>query len=305
MKKADRKCYKNRYTDVTKAPRRHFSEIGFDEGRLNTCGKNLTDVEAQIYIDRFPKLQRKFGRSGQAALESAKDYYRRKGYKKHEKLTVPEDWEAPWLCGDSELSTCQCNGTLYMGLLNSNDTGAKITNFYDLRFWKTVTKKSAGEWSTCNAAEFGSDPWPGQQKQCWCEPTPEYQPNFCSNEGGKCMCNGNVFFGPKYGENRDHAQNFWDFSNGYFTVNGANNTGSIQCKKKNFEGVDPAPGEDLGCYCDEEMRIYGEDEVQEIKEYWRGLALEKEARETQARAEAEASAASTQAAQAEVEAAAQ
>ena len=39
-------------------------------------------------------------------------------------------------------------------------------------------------------------------KQCFCEPTPKYEPYHCSEDGGQCSCkNGNVFYGIKYKQN--------------------------------------------------------------------------------------------------------
>jgi hypothetical protein len=45
--------------------------------------------------------------------------------------------------------------------------------------------------------------------------------------------------------------NFFDAFMHPYTVNNANNTGSIKCSKKNFEGVNAAPGKDKMCWCDE------------------------------------------------------
>mmetsp|Transcript_38814 Transcript_38814/g.59008 ORF Transcript_38814/g.59008 Transcript_38814/m.59008 type:complete len:113 (-) Transcript_38814:2042-2380(-) len=111
-------------------------------------------------------------------------------------------------------------------------------------------------------------------------------PTHCGDEGGDCMCNGWVFFGSKYGETGQTkmAQDFYSMSEGYFTVNDANKTSNIACSAKNFEDVDPVPGEDKACYCDEDKELYTVEETQDIKEYWRSVKNEKEARETASRA---------------------
>lgn len=77
-----------------------------------------------------------------------------------------------------------------------------IEKFEDMRLFKTLTKET-DEYAACNPSEFGGDPWPEQEKQCWCEPKPIYQPWFCGDEGDDCMCEGWVIFGakkPKYRE---------------------------------------------------------------------------------------------------------
>jgi len=52
-------------------------------------------------------------------------------------------------------------------------------------------------------------------------------------------------------EGADGAANFYDAFNGDYTVNNANNTKSIKCSKKNFEGINVSPGKDKVCWCDE------------------------------------------------------
>ena len=47
--------------------REHFTMIGRDQGRLSTCALNLTNDQAQRYIDRTPDLQHMYGRKGKYA----------------------------------------------------------------------------------------------------------------------------------------------------------------------------------------------------------------------------------------------
>lgn len=69
--------------------------------------------------------------------------------------------------------------------------------------------------------------------------------------------------------------NFYDIQNNYWTVNGANNTGSVKCRKHTFEKVDPIPGKPKQCFCDEESSMFTETDVQWVKEYWRGVLIER------------------------------
>lgn len=43
---------------------------------------------------------------------------------------------------------------------------------------------------------------------------------------------------------------FWDAMGDGYTVNQVNGTKSIACTKSNFEDVNPVPGEDKVCMCD-------------------------------------------------------
>ena len=43
---------------------------------------------------------------------------------------------------------------------------------------------------SCTDTNFGSDPWPDQEKQCWCENKPAYKPWKCAEEGEESMSNG-------------------------------------------------------------------------------------------------------------------
>jgi hypothetical protein len=45
-----------------------------------------------------------------------------------------------------------------------------------------------------------------------------------------------------------------------YALNQANNTGHIQCTKSNFEDVNPVPGEDKECWCDERGSILSVEE---------------------------------------------
>jgi hypothetical protein len=68
-------------------------------------------------------------------------------------------------------------------------------------------------------------------------------------------------------------------TNGYWTINSANNTGNISCSASSFEMADPIPGKPKQCYCDENSQKSDEETVQYVKEYWRQVMRERWATE--------------------------
>jgi hypothetical protein len=54
-----------------------------------------------------------------------------------------------------------------------------------------------------------------------------------------------------------------------WTVNNANKTESHECNSTIFEDVDPLPGVEKRCFCDEKMTKISFDLEQKVKEYWR------------------------------------
>jgi hypothetical protein len=54
-----------------------------------------------------------------------------------------------------------------------------------------------------------------------------------------------------------------------FTVNTANKNGHTTCSKESFEDVNPLPGEQKHCFCDQTSYTMTFDQIIEIKEYWR------------------------------------
>jgi hypothetical protein len=62
---------------------------------------------------------------------------------------------------------------------------------------------------SCTDAEFGNDPWPDQEKQCWCEDKPAYKPWKCAEEGDECLCDGGwVVYGAKVGVDKKELDFF-------------------------------------------------------------------------------------------------
>jgi hypothetical protein len=100
-----------------------------------------------------------------------------------------------------------------------------------------------------------------------------------------------VAYGVKYKPgSSSKLANGEDVASVAFTNVKANNTDYVFCDPSSFEGVDPAPGVEKHCYCDDKNKI-PEEIIKNTIEYWRGLAEEKSLREAQAKADAEAEAA--------------
>ena len=73
------------------------------------------------------------------------------------------------------------------------------------------------------------------------------------------MCNGLVLYGKKIGA-RNEPEDYYETINYDYTVNTANNTKSLKCGKSSFEDVNPLPGEDKQCFCDEHSLTMDKDE---------------------------------------------
>lgn len=120
-----------------------------------------------------------------------------------------------------------------------------------MRNWKNYAQDVNG-WVDCNAGTFGLEEPRNRSvsMQCYCE-TRQYVPSLCAEDGGDCLCNGNVFYMKKLGSPTTSDMFFTAMNTEPYTVNEANNTGSIKCGKSSFEDVNPVPGEDKQCWCDE------------------------------------------------------
>lgn len=181
-----------------------------------------------------------------------------------------------------------------MGQRIRPDNGDEVETFQDLLSFGRLHKHSNGgphETVTCMDTEFPEKQKTGGDggiwsdfkdlpKQCWCEPENKYEPYHCSADGGQCSCkNGNVFYGAKFAEdNTTKIANFAEMSAQAMTVVGANQTDYVACDPSSFEGVDPLPGFEKECYCDDRKNVSAE-LVKNTIEYWRGIAAEKAARE--------------------------
>ena len=177
MNKKDMKCYSDRYSDLNGQDERdHYTMIGRDEGRLPTCAMNLTDIESQRYIDRYPDIQHMYGRRGKYAVAMARDNYTDFGFYDKRDVKPQQPFEEPWYCGEIDpenknyFLSCGCSGRLWMGAVRDPLTNKRLDTFESLREWKTVSKDTSNEdWTDCSLASFGADPHPGKKTQCWCE----------------------------------------------------------------------------------------------------------------------------------------
>ena len=144
---------------------------------------------------------------------------------------------------------------MHFGLLNAPDSNNKLDTFDKMRQWKTWEKRvQKAQYTSCNHRSMGikkKDIDQDKDYQCWCERKPKSVPAKCADYGGDCLCNGLVFQMVKDG--KQGVNNFYDAFNDDYTANNANKTGSIKCSKKNFEGINVAPGKDKVCWCDEDQ----------------------------------------------------
>jgi hypothetical protein len=66
----DQRCYAARFSDLKGAASlTHYATVGVAQGRLGTCAKQLTDYEAQTYLETFPELSQKFGRDTKSSWD--------------------------------------------------------------------------------------------------------------------------------------------------------------------------------------------------------------------------------------------
>jgi hypothetical protein len=124
------------------------------------------------------------------------------GFKDANFIKGRDENSEPWFCGATEYTNCGCEGTLWMGPKLRPDNNETIKSFDDMRQWKSIYKQ-VSDWTMCSSKDMGGDPWPGADKQCWCEPTPQYEPTPCGNEGDQCLCNGYVAYGVKQSPDDD------------------------------------------------------------------------------------------------------
>jgi len=290
MTEADEACYKARYSDVgDMGAREHFEKTGHDQGRLATCAPSLTTIEEQTYLDRYPDLQHAFGRNGTYAQAKAHNHMLDYGFKENRSATP--DYGVPIFCADKETTTCKCPGTVWLGLKNRLDTGVRISTWEEFRTWKTVNKTDPSSFIQCSKREFGINKpeYKGIDTQCWCERFPAYIPNVCANEGEECLCNGRILFGERYAKGQHSGKevnSIVSVTTNSWTVNSANQTGQHTCDSKIFEDVDPLPGVEKRCFCDQKMTKISYSLEQRVKEYWRQKRREQELREEKIRAEA-------------------
>jgi hypothetical protein len=264
----DLRCYSSRYSDVNRAnPLQHYMSIGVEQGRLGTCARVLTDYEAQEYLNSFPELQAKFGRTGPKALDAARDHFETVGYAStHFNAPMKDTSLKAWKCGAAPNTECKCHGVLHLGLAKRPDTKKHIKTWDEFRLFKTVSKSNS-DYSLCNASDFGSDPHPGHSQECWCEDKPLYQPNYCADEGNDCLCNGYVLFGSKTNKKTGKPNTFNELIAGRFAVSEVTQGTSVSCDSESFGGA-TLKG-DTVCMCDSEKKFFDAAQIKTIQNFWK------------------------------------
>lgn len=146
--------------------------------------------------------------------------------------SVTDKDNKPFKCASKANESCKCPGTMWFGLASRPDTKAKIESFEEMREWKTVAQET-DDWMSCSAVDFGSDPMPGADKQCFCEVKPQYEASRCAAEGDDCTCNGHVYFASKVNSEKELAD-FDDILESGFAIVDASNAGSVACTSDSF-----------------------------------------------------------------------
>lgn len=229
-------------------------------------------------------------------MTMARQWYVDIGFKKDGKYKIDEwDNEAEY-CVDashgSVTNRCYCPGMLYYGVKNDPLTKDPVTTLDKLREW-THVKKEATDFLECSWSGLGlkKDLFNSTvDKQCFCEYKPAYNPIKAGDEGEPIDCKGHVYFMQK--ETSEGKTSTWvDGMSNYFTVNDWNNTHhNYTCTAENFEGVDPLPGAEKSCFCDDQRKQATDDQYHMVKEYWRGVLAQRKAEEDKQASLAEAKA---------------
>lgn len=267
----DARCYSSRYQDIDAMldPKSHYSTTGIQQGRLGTCAKRLTDYQVGRLLGQNPELQRMYGRSGPSALQQTREHWTNGGYKNTAFVKSIDDKDnEPFKCASNGAESCLCPGTLWFGLATRPDNGAHIESFDEMREWRTLSSES-DDWQACSMVEFGSDPLPGAEKQCFCEAKPQDEAVRCADEGDDCMCNGHVYFSSRFQEDHSTPATFIDVLESGFAIIDANNTGSVSCSSDSFEGSDPSPETAKQCFCDDKKHFTTQSDAMTIMDYWR------------------------------------
>lgn len=248
-------CYANRYTDLAGMnPSEHYLTVGKDQGRLWSCGKNLTRLEGQQYLWRYPDLQHLFeGSLGDKYYQLASEHFMAEGFSQKRQGDRDKGFE-PWLCNDGERqdlyqykATCTCIGDIVTGLAYRPDNGQFIKTFDELRQWYTESHFINGTEDVSHPAFAPSTTiFQQEQKQVWCERRNRANMmSLCAKEDGDdCMCAAGNYI--VYG-----SQDLNSVFNGYFFIDVVNATdgGHLDCDVEGMGGVDPLKGQKKSCYC--------------------------------------------------------
>ena len=197
----------------------------------------------------------------------AKEHWKGVGYKNpvYADSVVDKD-NKPFKCAAKANESCKCPGTMWFGVAVRPDTKGPVETFDEMREWKTVSQET-DDWQSCNAVDFGSDPLPGLDKQCYCEVKPAYEASRCAEEGDDCACNGHVYFATKVNGNKGLAD-FDDVLEAGFAITDAAGGGSVSCSSESFKNADPAPGTAKQCFCDDRKTFTSPEAITTVMDYW-------------------------------------
>mmetsp|Transcript_20903 Transcript_20903/g.32357 ORF Transcript_20903/g.32357 Transcript_20903/m.32357 type:complete len:472 (+) Transcript_20903:43-1458(+) len=250
------KCYRGKFFDVPGNVNAadHFKTVGEAQGRHWGCGKKLSTIEAQTYIDLNPRVQIACGIKGESAIKAARKDFSRVGRLDKENLFLRDANAAPFYCS-KEHEVCQCQGTIHYGFQKRPDTGDAISDFDTLNDFATLSVDADGDMLACDSKTFGNDPAEGHTKQCFCEPKPEKKvARVCAEEGGDCSCaKGSIVVYGRHDSLKNpggHAHFSEVTLNGWTGLQVAGSD-HLKCDSAAFDGIDPLPGVKKSCFCDE------------------------------------------------------
>lgn len=170
MSDLDTKCYNDNYSDVGGASnaRNHYMTIGHQQGRQPNCGRSLTHMEEQTYLNRYPDLQKAYGTPANVkyyesspAKDKAHEHFIDYG---HKEGRYPGPWEVqrakPVFCIDGDegtewnRKTCGCGGTTWYGR-TYDENGDRITTWEKFRMWGAKPITDFSVYIRCNTQSFG------------------------------------------------------------------------------------------------------------------------------------------------------
>jgi len=176
-------------------PLTHYNSVGKAQGRLWTCGKNMTMLEAEEFLWKNSSMQHGAGGSyGSAYYQIAANYFKTYSHKYHLD-GERQSGEEPWLCQDGTntglydyKAECTCYGTLWVGLGQRPDNGQAITSFNEMRQWQTDLYAINGTMDVTSMFHLKSGLWPDLTKRMYCERKNAFKFSTCANEGEDCFC---------------------------------------------------------------------------------------------------------------------
>ena len=83
------------------------------------------------------------------------------------------------------------------------------------------------------------------------------------------MCNGYAVFGQKTDNTTKKANDFKGLiDNSFAVVKVKEGLNSVSCSSDGFNGIDPFPDGEKASFCDQKMKYFDNDTVNDINTYW-------------------------------------